>query len=298
LHSNLTYLSPRSTPPPNVQQNDTHLPAFLYLFYTVQDLISKWRSVRDNYIRSLKKQAECNKSGSGRKRVQRYIFEEQLSFLKKNRELRPTTSSIQLESNEEDLDATQLSDNINVVDESLIDDNINNTNNAEKTISTPPPIKKKKINLEEKLALFLDSRQKQSNEPNQDTDDEDLNFYKSTLPLVKTFNMDQKMQFRIQLMQLLQRIKLTHNAPPYFQPPGPIFDPTSGVSISSLNHNYNSSIPMYPSTIQHTPMYNHDELSRGSIPNTATSPLSSNNSVTGYFSQFSPDEQNNSTSNM
>lgn len=273
------------------------LTCFFYLFYTVQDLISKWRSVRDNYIRSLKKQAECNKSGSGTKRVQRYIFEEQLSFLKKNRELRPTTSSIQLESNEEDLDATQLSDNINVVDESLIDDNINNTNNAEKTISTPPPIKKKKINLEEKLALFLDSRQKKSNEPNQDTDDEDLNFYKSTIPLIKTFNMDQKMQFRIQLMQLLQRIKLTNNAPPYFQPPGPIFDPTSGVSISSLNHNYNTSMHMYPSTIQHTPMYNNDELSRGSISNTI-SPLSSNNSVTGYFSQFSPDEHNTSTSNM
>jgi len=56
-------------------------------------------------------------------------------------------------------------------------------------------------------------------------------------------------------------------------------------------------MPMYPSTIQYTPMYNYDELSRGSIPNT-TSPLSSNNSVTGYFSQFSPDEQNTSTSNM
>lgn len=268
------------------------------MFNTVQDFISKWRSVRDNYIRSLKKQAECNKSGSGRKKIQRYIFEEQLSFLKKGRELRPTTSSIRSDLNEEDADATQLSDNMAISDVSLTDEHINN---AEKTVLTLPHIKKKKINLEEKLALFLDSRQQSSNEPNRVTDDEDLNFYKSTLPLVKTLNMEQKMQFRIQLMQLLQCIKLTNNAPPYFQPFGPIFYPNSGVPTSTFNHNYNTSMPVYPSTIQHTPMYNHDELLRTTTARTI-SPLSSNNSVTGYFSQFSPDEQNlaskKSTSSM
>lgn len=103
-------------------------------------------------------------------------------------------------------------------------------------------------------------------------------------------------------MQLLQRIKLTNNAPPYFQPPGPIFDPNSGVPIPTLNHNCNTSMPVYPSTIQHTPMYNHDELARTSTARTIISPLFSNNSVTGYFSQFSPDEQNlasnSSTSTM
>lgn len=259
------------------------------MFYTVQDLISKWRSVRDNYIRSLKKQAECDKSGSGGKKIQRYIFKEQLSFLKKNRKLRPVISSVQSDLNKEDVDATQLSDNTAKADESLTDEN---ANNAKKTV---PPVKKKKINFEQKHALFLDSRQQKSNEPNPYTDDEDLNFYKSTLSLVKTLNMDQKLQFRIQLMQLIQRIKLTNNAPPYFQPPGPIFDPNSGVLISALNHNCNTSMPVYPSTIQHTPTYN--ELSRTRMARTI-SPLSSNNSVTGYFSQFSPDEQNTSTSSM
>lgn len=170
--------------------------------------------------------------------------------------------------------------------ESFTDDNINN---AAKTVLTPPSVKRKKNNLEEKLALFLDLRQHSRNELNRDTDDEDLNFYKSTLPLVRTLNMEQKIQFRIQLMQLLQHIKLTNNAPPYFQPPGPIFDINSGVPISTLNHKYNTSIPAYPSTIQHTPMYNHDELSQTSR---TRSPLSSNHSATGYFSQFSADEQN------
>ncbi|VVC31600.1 Hypothetical protein CINCED_3A007312 [Cinara cedri] len=113
----------------------------------------------------------------------------------------------------------------------------------------------------------------------------------------KTSNMDQKIQLRIQLMQLLQRIKLTNNAPPYFQPPSPIFDRNSGVPISILHHNYNLSMPVYPSTIQHTPMYNNDELSRTSVARTI-SPLSSHSSATGYFSQFSPEQQNTSTNNM
>jgi hypothetical protein len=112
---------------------------FFYL-YTVQDLISKWKSVRDNYVRSLKKQAECNKPGSGRKKIQRYIFEEQLSFLKKGRELQSTTSSIQLDLNNPDAVATQLSDAIAIADESLIDDHINN---SDKTFLTPPSTKKK-----------------------------------------------------------------------------------------------------------------------------------------------------------
>jgi len=174
-----------------------------------------------------------------------------------------------------------------IADEILTDDH---SNTAEKTVLTPTPTKKKKINLEEKLDLFLDSRQQSSYEPNRDTDDEDLNFYKSTLLLVKTLNMEQKMQFRIQLMRLLQRIKLTNNTPPYFQPPVPIFNHNSGVPISTLNHSYNTSMPVYPSTI---PVYSRDELKYKSTSTAQTiSPLSSNNSVTGYFSQFSPDEQN------
>lgn len=125
--------------------------------------------MRDNYARSLKKQDECNKSGSERKKIQRYIFEEQLSFLKKSRELRPTISSMQPNLNEE-VETTNSSDNMAIGDESVVENDsiktIENTNNTEKTTFKPPPSKiKKKINLEEKLALFLDLRQQIYKEP-------------------------------------------------------------------------------------------------------------------------------------
>lgn len=86
--------------------------------------------------------------------------------------------------------------------------------------------------------------------------------------------------------------KLTNNATPYFQTPRPILDTDSVIPIPALNHNYNiPSRPIRPSTIQYTPMYNRNELSRTNT--TLTIPPSSlSNSVNGYFRQFSPDEQN------
>ncbi|KAE9539871.1 hypothetical protein AGLY_005123 [Aphis glycines] len=138
----------------------------------VQEVISKWRSVRDNYTRSLKKQAECNKSGSGVKKIQRYIFEQQLSFLKKCREQRPTCS-------------------IHAI--------------------SPRQQKKRKTthSLEDKLGAFLDSRTINTNSSSVDMTDEDMAFYTSTLPIVKTLTLNQKMRFRIEVMQLLQNIKHT-----------------------------------------------------------------------------------------
>lgn len=66
-----------------------------YFFVLVQDIISKWRSIRDNYVRSLKKQAENCKSCSGAKKIKLYIYGKQLSFLKKNKELQHTDGSLE-----------------------------------------------------------------------------------------------------------------------------------------------------------------------------------------------------------
>lgn len=46
--------------------------------------------------------------------------------------------------------------------------------------------------------------------------------------------------------------------------------------------------------MHHTPMYNHNDLPQKNVTHTI-SPLSSHNSVTGYFSQFSPEQSDTST---
>jgi len=55
--------------------------------------MAKWRTIRDNYARNLKKIGENSKSGSGAKKIRLYIYAEQLSFLGKTKELRNTESN-------------------------------------------------------------------------------------------------------------------------------------------------------------------------------------------------------------
>lgn len=86
---------------------------YKFCFGLVKDIQSKWRYIRDNYVRNLKKQNETSKSGSGRKKVKEYIYGQQLSFLKRNQELRPTAASFEDNTEEvsQDRDISDAEDN-------------------------------------------------------------------------------------------------------------------------------------------------------------------------------------------
>jgi hypothetical protein len=45
--------------------------------------MGRWRSIRDNYVRSLKKQTNNSRSGSAAKKTKLYVYGKQLSFLEK-----------------------------------------------------------------------------------------------------------------------------------------------------------------------------------------------------------------------
>lgn len=160
----------------------------------VQEVTSKWRSVRDNYIRTLRKRNGNNKSGSAAKKKIRYVYEEQLGFLKKCREPQDTSSSTEVEKN--DPISTDSGTNISNEFESIF--NNEETNNE---FRYPPREKTKRINAEEEVANFSEYKK------NTNGDDDDMAFYKSTLPLIKSFNLEQKMQYRMQVMQLIQNIR-------------------------------------------------------------------------------------------
>ncbi|KAE9542397.1 hypothetical protein AGLY_003524 [Aphis glycines] len=238
----------------------------------VQEVISKWRSVRDNYTRSLKKQAECNKSGSGVKKIQRYIFEQQLSFLKKCREQRPTCSSI---ANEDTpiSDFNDIESNINNNTQcSENEGNQNDTSISPCHKSTPAKKRKTTHSLEDKLGAFLDSRTINTNSSSVDMTDEDMAFYTSTLPIVKTLTLNQKMRFRIEVMQLLQNIKHTGSTM------------ESSIAQTSYVAPYrHHNMPISPYT------YNDQYLQSNILRPNSTS---SSNSIQTYYTQFSPEDQN------
>jgi len=186
--------------------------------------------------------------------------------LKKCREERPTCSSIQIhEQTNEDTPRSDFDD---------IESNINNNtqcsenegNQNDTSISpchkfTPAKTRKTAHSIEDKLGAFLDSRTNNTNSSYVDMTDEDMAFYTSTLPIVKTLTLNQKMRFRIVVMQLLQNIKHTG---------------------SSMETSY---IAPYRHHNRHNDQYFQLNILR---PNSA----SSSNSIQTYYTQFSPEDQN------
>lgn len=123
----------------------------------------------------------------------------------------PTTSSIKSNLTHEIVEKTQLSDDVILIE----NDKIKIENDIRNTLVPPPHQINKETNLETKIDLLLNSIKQSCTEQiqriNRDTDDEDLNFYKSTLPMVKTLNRDQKIKFRVAILKLLQSTSTKEN---------------------------------------------------------------------------------------
>ncbi|CAI6353437.1 unnamed protein product [Macrosiphum euphorbiae] len=139
---------------------------------------------------------------------------------------------------------------------------------------SPRQQKKRKTthSLEDKLGAFLDSRTINTNNSSVDMTDEDMAFYTSTLPIVKTLTLNQKMRFRIEVMQLLQNIKHT----------GSSMESSIAQTSYVEPYRHHNNMPVSPHT------YN-DQYFQSNIlrPNSA----SSSNSIQAY-TQFSPEDQN------
>jgi hypothetical protein len=170
-----------------------------YFFILVQDITSKWRTIRDNYTRNLKKQEECKRSGSAASKIRQYIYGEQLLFLRKNKELRSTDSSYvpTKEDGADNFDEIER-DSVTSVDDSINHEIIAISPNEESTK------KRKKPNVEHALIDFMESH-KASKKTYEN--DEDLAFFHSLLPSVKSLTMDERFAFRMQTMQLLRNLK-------------------------------------------------------------------------------------------
>lgn len=166
----------------------------------MQDLTSKWKTIRDNYTRNLKKQDEYKRSGSAATKIRQYVYSEQLSFLRRNKELRITHSSFERAEEDE----AGLFDEIEQDSVTCVDDSINHERTA-KTLIDKITNKRKKPNVEHALIEFMESHKE--TKKTYGNEDEDLALFYSTLPSVKSLTMDEKFAFRMQTMQLLQNLK-------------------------------------------------------------------------------------------
>uniref|UniRef100_T1HA02 Uncharacterized protein n=3 Tax=Rhodnius TaxID=13248 RepID=T1HA02_RHOPR len=167
----------------------------------IQDVTTKWRTVRDNYVRNLKKQAEGERSGWSAKRIKGYVHGELLSFLR----LTEKSTAQCLSPNESDslVESQDLGESST---ETATDGDCAGANQRSLTSATPPPIacRAKELSLVERsLVDYVQAHMSRTTAE----EDEDLAFFYSILPTVRTLTPNEKLSFRIQTMQYLQNVK-------------------------------------------------------------------------------------------
>lgn len=139
--------------------------------------MNKWTHIRDSFMRSLK-----TKSGQGTKK--KYIYAESMQFLFKNMAANDPESSIQSVPSTRDYDFEP-----------------DETSASNKVV--PKPIKRKKnSNVDQEIVNAIRSSSPLRKEQ---SIDEDHAFLLSLLPTLKKIPEDDKMDFRIEVMQLINK---------------------------------------------------------------------------------------------
>lgn len=235
--------------------------------------MGRWRTIRDNYVRSLKKQTKNSRSGSAAKKTKLYVYGEQLSFLGKNRELRNTDSNFEdqplSEPTSPNINEGELNSSVNIEDGSYHEI----AGSSSSSLNEKSTNKRKKPNVEQALVDFMESHNNKFTK-NPIEQDEDMAFFYSLLPTVKSLTVDQKFSFRMQTMQLLNNIK----------------------NKTHINRSFNSHSNIQ-SLLNTTPATSFRPLSH-TPDRDFVRPPSATSSAASYYSEFSRDEYSNDNFNL
>jgi len=237
--------------------------------------MGRWRTIRDNYTRSLKKQTNNSRSGSAAKKTKLYVYGKQLSFLGKNSELRNTDSNFEdqplSEPTSPNINERELNSSVNIEDGTYHE----MAGSSSSSLNENSSNKRKKPNVEQALVDFMESHTRNNKvTKNPMEQDEDMAFFYSLLPTVKSLNVEQKFSFRMQTMQLLNNIKNKTHINRSFN------------SHSNIQSQLNTTHAMSFRPLPHNPDYDF------------VRPPSATSSAASYYSEFSRDEISNDNFNL
>lgn len=171
----------------------------------------KWKSLRDSFNREINKQ---KKSGSGASARKEYIYFNQLSFLKRTQNVRPTTAEEITKNDTEQEQIEEETMSINSFTRKAKKRNIDKTENE--------ILKQLSDNLKNKYAT-------------RENQDPDKDFLMSVLPDIKKIHDDFKIDFKAEMLQLIKKYKM--------------YDPCQSYGshgYSSQNPTYTTAQPLSP----------------------------------------------------
>ncbi|KAG5861558.1 hypothetical protein JTB14_020731 [Gonioctena quinquepunctata] len=184
----------------------------------------EWKNLRDASVRH-RRQEKSQKSGAGAKPAKTYIYAKQFEFLRRVTDSCQTESSLPstLQESQDDPDLSQ--DHNDTQDRQLVDVNRETQIQIERTPSRSTQFRRKKSALESKFITFIDSRIKQPSPviQNQPKETDDLAFFRSLQTSSDTLSPNEKLNFRIDVLQLLT--PYTNKKPNQDTPNFPNFTP-------------------------------------------------------------------------
>jgi len=246
---------------------------YLLYFFSGNTLIKKWRNIKDNFLKSLRKKT---KSGQAADSGRRYIYAQQLSFLQQAGATTDTQSSLGVDDEQDNREPSEES---------------NPTPKEGSEYNRPPRYdhnsRKRKRDLESSLIDFMKAPLPSSTVTAVPEPNADRSFFESILPFVSGFTEDQKLEFRCEVLNIIRRMRIPQqntshiNLPPqqrytgystYQSPPNLLSSPTPHCS------NY------LPQTPSHQSSTRIPELQ----PRPPPAPLSQAPSPGRYFQPVSP----------
>lgn len=217
--------------------------------------MSRWRTIRDNYVRSLKKQTNNSRSGAAAKKPKLYLLNNCLSWEKT--ELKNIDSNFEdqplSEPTSPNINEREFNSSVNIEDGSYHE----MAESSSSSLNEKSTNKRKEPNVEQALVDFMESHNnKVTKNP---MEQEDMALFYSLLPRVKSLTADQKFSFRMQTMQFNNNIKnKTHI--------NRSLNTTTATSFRPLSHTLDYDFFRLPSATSSAASY-YSEFSRDDIPN-------------------------------
>lgn len=175
------------------------------------DLIKKWRSVKDNYFRYSKKLKEASKSGSGATKLKKYHLYNQLLFLRK----------VEQNATESSLDSPRE-----------INNESTSTNDDITTDNTP-----RYVPVARKRAMQMDEFEREGLKLLKEPENRHMSFFRAILPSIQEFSDRETLRFQSKVIQIIDEMRYGQTSS-YVSGPSTSHQPSYGYQTANFQSTY------------------------------------------------------------
>lgn len=194
-----------------------------FLFISGNEVLKRWKNLRDSFAKAEKKMKDGKASGSQATKKRKYIFSNELQFLKKIYTGREVTESHSPEVEEEGATEEESTEK--------------RPNTPEVTINEKSKTRKHKKMDEVDLKII------KALESTKETPDSNMSFFQSLMPHIANFNNSEILQFKMGVLQVISNIKNQQTlVPPNQGFPTPFFQQ----SMPYNPHSFHTNFPTQP----------------------------------------------------